>query len=1843
MAHRFIIDSSPMDKEAPSTPDRRRANNPFSQLEDSPTSTPLEAPPSASSAVQFDPPRPPQFGASATSGTGAGGLFGRTRNPNAPLGRPIGGRAPSGLSRQLRTNDDDDKDLGFGEDFDDDNELPPLRGSLFRMAPQATRPSRRKEEPNTGDDTEAQVERYIDEEMEEEEEAPLDEEQSADDSDMGDIFLNMRHDDRAYGQPLIGEDSDMMMLQTPAATARVRREAESIFSQSARFRASGRNRVAQFGTIAKDIFTYQEPARLTEKPDLILKTENLVCQLYNDGVGAHDDPERLESSLADITYKLIRVWTDYVEELPPPEGEDLATIGPGEDADPFEKATYVAHLILRMHHTRFDTKLEDDKASPLPEILFDWMQSSHNLYPDQIREISRYKPSPACHSLYWQTLRNALLRGDVNGAKQLLKNAGWEHVRRGPMGGQTYIGKALENVRRFADATCEMLDQCPGTRNDWEILNSSWTLFRVQARGSLDRLTLFAEGKDTSLLDSLNDEVDTSMSAMAKKASSQIPWDIYENLQTVYDIVLGQTEAILETAQDWCEATIGLFGWWDEGIQRPKSLLQSQFGISGMSPGSFTDPEDYFDRLVTVFNLVIQSGLSPNSMNPVEVALASAFEGNTNAVIGCLRTWSLPVACSVAEIASLGGWLPPPESVKPLPADTLDMDDLMLLGVSQPSSDDVEGIKDTSIVIYARELAGIEHLSPQLDGWEMAIQVLGRMDVPEKSEETVGELLRDLLATLDETSSTTVDKMWRILSDLGMMNYAEETAETFAEILSKESHRYGEAIWYFALSHRTDRVREVLNLLMSYSLVQSTVYPAEKDLDEDLKSMLRNRSEALEERAKLDLEAAQLLGRMLSGYATLRKFYEIRDEIAKAEETSPSRALFLRKQAAFALVAVISSSGDNIRGGLYDETRDAVVSEDFLLALLGEATVFINQSPSVISLEQLDILLKAIEDIQAVGSRVYSTCEEFFNLVLASGQGLKGSTPADLMKSTGSLGGSTYMMSGSSLLASHMQKSIMGGSGKVNRGWDWRKGWLVNTKGEDVIRKLRLGLAKDLAALWLDDADGPFSTATSLPPTYEKLFNRYTDVRRVLGRQRLTLAEKILYSHLDNVEESLLTNTDGGRSIRGKANLLLKPDRVNMQDASAQMALLQFMSCNLERPAIPASIHCDHLIVGSKGAEDDLSAGISANKEIFDFLESAARKYGMDFWPPGAGIIHQTVLENYALPGLMMLGTDSHSPNAGGLCTVTIGVGGADAVEALVGAPWELKAPKVLGVQLTGKLNDWVAPKDVILKLAGELTVRGGTGSIIEYFGPGVDTLSATGMATICNMGAEVGATTSIFPYTEASARYLQSTRRGQAVENIKALQSFPGSGTSEDARFQFKADEGADYDQLITINLSELEPHVNGPFTPDLATPLSKFKNVVKDQQWPEKLSAGLIGSCTNSSYEDMTRVESLLKEAADAGLKPAADFYITPGSEQIRATLERDGTLKTFEAAGGVVLSNACGPCIGQWQRQDGVTKGTSNAILTSYNRNFRGRNDGNPETMNFLASPEIVTAMAFAGSTTFNPMTDSIKTPSGKDFKFSPPHGLEGPTTPFEAGFPSLGVLSQQPDPSVEVAISPSSDRLAFLEPFAAFPESDLSGLRVLVKVTGKCTTDTISAAGPWLKYKGHLPNISTNTLNTAVNAETGEVNAAYDLDGSKHTIPELGQRWKDRGQDWLVVAEHNYGEGSAREHAALQPRYLGARVVLTKSFARIHETNLKKQGVVPLTFADEADYDRISAGDEVSTVGLYEMLRNKGKGDVQLKVKKASGEEILIPTKHAVSKDQAGFILAGSALNLLSKGV
>ena len=765
------------------------------------------------------------------------------------------------------------------------------------------------------------------------------------------------------------------------------------------------------------------------------------------------------------------------------------------------------------------------------------------------------------------------------------------------------------------------------------------------------------------------------------------------------------------------------------------------------------------------------------------------------------------------------------------------------------------------------------------------------------------------------------------------------------------------------------------------------------------------------------------------------------------------------------------------------------------------------------------------------------------------------------------------------------------------------------------------------------------SDLASRTPPYVRVVKNLSLVRSILGQNRpLTLTEKILYSHLDNPEESLLTGTQNGAAVRGNGNLKLKPDRIAMQDASAQMALLQFITCGIPSTAVPASIHCDHMIVGERGADVDLPASIKGNKEVFDFLESAAKKYGIEFWPPGAGIIHQTVLENYAAPGLMMLGTDSHTPNAGGLGTIAIGVGGADAVDALVDAPWELKAPKILGVELKGNLSGWTAPKDVILKLAGHLTVRGGTGFVIEYFGSGVDSLSCTGMATICNMGAEVGATTSIFPFTSHMISYLESTHRGPVAKDASAIAS------ALESENLLRSDKKVEYDQHITIDLSTLEPHINGPFTPDLSTPLSEFKKAVEANNWPGTFGAGLIGSCTNSSYQDMTRSENIVKQASAAGLQPKADFFITPGSEQIRATLERDSTLETFSSAGGTILANACGPCIGQWKRTDGVSRGDNNAILSSYNRNFKGRNDGNPSTMNFLASPEIVTAMSYAGSTTFNPLTDTLQTLTGQEFRFSPPTGSDLPSTGFALGNPTFMPTAGVPDPNHPVIVSPTSDRLAILEPFAPFPDGELEGLRVLYKVKGQCTTDTISAAGPWLKYKGHLPNISANTLIGAVNAATGETNVAYDhfeMDSPTYGIPELARKWKNLGKEWLVVAEDNYGEGSAREHAALQPRYLGGRIILAKGFARIHETNLKKQGVVPLTFMIKGDYDLIHACDEVTTTGLYHMLQNGGQGEVNLEIRKRDGRVVKIKTKHTISKDQAGFILAGSALNLLAK--
>jgi aconitate hydratase len=661
-------------------------------------------------------------------------------------------------------------------------------------------------------------------------------------------------------------------------------------------------------------------------------------------------------------------------------------------------------------------------------------------------------------------------------------------------------------------------------------------------------------------------------------------------------------------------------------------------------------------------------------------------------------------------------------------------------------------------------------------------------------------------------------------------------------------------------------------------------------------------------------------------------------------------------------------------------------------------------------------------------------------------------------------------------------------------------------------------------------------------------------VRRRLTRP-LTYAEKILYSHLDDPQNQDIE--------RGKSYLKLRPDRVACQDATAQMAILQFMSAGMPSVATPTTVHCDHLIEAQLGGEKDLARANEINKEVYDFLASSTAKYNIGFWKPGSGIIHQIILENYAFPGGLMIGTDSHTPNAGGLAIAAIGVGGADAVDVMAGLPWELKAPKVIGVRLTGEMSGWTAPKgkyhclrltealggsctntllDIILKVAGLLTVKGGTGAIIEYHGPGVNSLSATGMATICNMGAEIGATTSLFPFNDRMYDYLKATKRQQIGDFARSY--------AKDLR----EDEGAEYDQLIEINLSELEPHINGPFTPDLATPISQFKEAVKANGWPEELKVGLIGSCTNSSYEDMSRAASIAQDALDHGLKAKSIFTVTPGSEQIRATIERDGQLKTLEEFGGVILANACGPCIGQWDRKD-VKKGTPNSIVSSYNRNFTGRNDANPATHAFVTSPDLVVALSIAGTLNFNPLTDTLKDKDGKEFKLKPPTGDGLPSRGYDPGRDTYQAPPTDRG-SVEVAVSPSSDRLQLLAGFQPWDGKDATGIPILIKCQGKTTTDHISMAGPWLKYRGHLDNISNNMLIGAVNAENGEANKIKNVfTGEYGAVPATARDYKARGVKWVVIGDWNYGEGSSREHAALEPRHLGGLAIITRSFARI----------------------------------------------------------------------------------------
>ncbi|KAL5478748.1 ACO1_1 [Sanghuangporus weigelae] len=764
-------------------------------------------------------------------------------------------------------------------------------------------------------------------------------------------------------------------------------------------------------------------------------------------------------------------------------------------------------------------------------------------------------------------------------------------------------------------------------------------------------------------------------------------------------------------------------------------------------------------------------------------------------------------------------------------------------------------------------------------------------------------------------------------------------------------------------------------------------------------------------------------------------------------------------------------------------------------------------------------------------------------------------------------------------------------------------------------KRLAAGLAT--AAPRIGDTKVPMSRLESNNfINYQRIEDNLAVIRSRLNRP-LTLSEKIVYGHLDDPH---------GQDIeRGKSYLKLRPDRVACQDATAQMAILQFMSSGMDTVAVPTTVHCDHLIEAQIGGEADLKRAIDINKEVYDFLATATARYGMGFWHPGSGIIHQIILENYAFPGGLMIGTDSHTPNAGGLGMVACGVGGADAVDVMANLPWELKCPKVIGVKLTGQIGGWTTPKDVILKVAGILTVKGGTGAIVEYHGSGVESLSCTGMATICNMGAEIGATTSLFPFNRRMVDYLNATKRGDIAEYAKSFEH------------NLQADKDAEYDQLIEINLSELEPHLNGPFTPDLATPISKFAEEVKKNDWPQELKVGLIGSCTNSSYEDMTRSAAIAKEATDHGVTARSKFTITPGSEQVRATIERDGLIETFEQAGGLVLANACGPCIGQWDRRD-VPKGVKNSIVTSYNRNFTGRNDANPATHAFVASPDIVTALVFAGDLTFNPLTDTLTGADGKPFKFSDPSGFELPPRGYDPGQNTF-----QPPPedraTVQVAIDPKSDRLQKLEPFEPWNGKTPTDLPVLIKVKGKCTTDHISAGGPWLKYRGHLQNISQNCLIGAINSENGEANKVKNhLTGEYGGVPQTAAYYRDRGIKWVVIGDHNYGEGSSREHAALEPRYLGGLAIIVKSFARIHETNLKKQGMLALTFANPDDYDKVKPDDRVTIKGLESFAPGK---NLTMELKHSDGRVEEVELAHSFNEGQIEWFKAGSALNLMAK--
>jgi len=739
---------------------------------------------------------------------------------------------------------------------------------------------------------------------------------------------------------------------------------------------------------------------------------------------------------------------------------------------------------------------------------------------------------------------------------------------------------------------------------------------------------------------------------------------------------------------------------------------------------------------------------------------------------------------------------------------------------------------------------------------------------------------------------------------------------------------------------------------------------------------------------------------------------------------------------------------------------------------------------------------------------------------------------------------------------------------------------------------------------------------------YEVYTDRVSIAKKKLDRP-LTFSEKVLFGHLDSIDHI-------EKAVRGSSYIDFNPDRVAMQDATAQMALLQFMMAGKKKVAVPSTVHCDHLIQAKIGADQDLSRAKDSNSEVYDFLESVSKKYGIGFWEPGAGIIHQVVLENYAFPGGMMIGTDSHTVNAGGLGMVAIGVGGADAVDVMVGMPWELKFPKLIGVRLTGKMSGWTSPKDVILKLAGLLTVKGGTGSIVEYFGEGADSISCTGKGTICNMGAEIGATTSIFPYDSKMSNYLKSTSRTELAELADEIKQH----LSADSEVYNSPEDF--YDEVIEINLSDLEPHVNGPFTPDLATPISKLSETAKSEGWPLKLDVGLIGSCTNSSYEDLSRAASIAKQAENKNISVKSDFTVTPGSEQVRYTVERDGYLDAFIKIGGTVLANACGPCIGQWDRK-GADKNEKNSIITSFNRNFAKRADGNPNTHGFVASPEIVTAMAIAGNLNFNPLKDSLLSDDGVEVFLDEPFGEELPVAGFDVEDNGFLDPSEFDGNNIEIKIDQNSKRLQLLQPFEPWSGKNIKNVKLLIKAKGKCTTDHISMAGPWLFYRGHLDNISNNLLTGATNYFNNETNFVKNQISDKYEeVPASARYYKSKNVGSIVVGDENYGEGSSREHAAMEPRHLGVIAVLVKSFARIHETNLKKQGMLALTFENKLDYDKIEEDDTFNFIDLDLFYPGK-QIEVELVHNNSSSEIILC--NHTFNEAQINWFKAGSALNLI----